>query len=107
MAELAGRLRERVTLERWVGVADEFGGEAGAWTSEGVLWAEIASAGHGAGVEAERRVRRQRHRVRVRSAARVDLGCRLGWRGRVLAVLSVERDAGRPDWIELLVEERG
>jgi len=107
MAELAGRLCERMALERWVGVADEYGGEAGAWTSEGVLWAEIAASGFGPGVEAEQRTRRQRHRVRLRSAARVDLTCRLTWRGRVLAVLSVEKNAVRPDWIELLVEERG
>lgn len=105
MGELAGRLRERVRVERWVGGPDLSGGEVGSWVAGESVWAEVVSGGFGAATEAERVAKHPRYRLRMRREARADLRCRLRWRGRVLAVLSVARDPWAPV-VELLVEER-
>lgn len=101
--ELAGRLRERVTLEQWVTVRDAAGLDAGHWAVSGTVAAAVeperamAAEGRSAG-EALRSV--ARWRVTLRAPLSVGLTSRLWWRGERLTVLAVERDPARP---ELLV----
>ena len=104
-SELAGRLRARLTVERWVGVADGVGGfEGEGWKVSGRVWAELAAAGHRSGVEAETPVARTRLKATMRPYA-VDSSCRLKWGERVFRVLAVTRDPATPDRMGLLMEE--
>jgi len=101
--ELAGHLRERVTLEDWVSARDEVGADAGQWALSGSF---------AAAVEAERGSLRDRQadgealrsvsrwRVTLRAPVDVRLTTRLWWRGERLTVLAVERD---PLLAEMLV----
>lgn len=103
--ELAGRLRARLTVERWVGVPDGAGGFTGeGWRASGRVWAELAAAGHRNGVEAEARRARTRMKATLRPCS-VDAACRLRWDGRLFQVLAVTRDPATPDRTGLLIEE--
>lgn len=104
---LAGRLRARLTVERWLGLADGAGGFDGeGWQVSGQIWAELADATTPIVSEAERRVPRTRVKATTRPCA-VDAACRLRWGARVFSVLSVTRDPAAPDRMKLLLEESG
>ena len=106
MTELAGLLRERMTLERATGLSDGAGGLITGWARLGELWAGIAADRPGPGVEAERRSRRARYRVIMRDRDDVALSCRLLWRRGSLSVIGITRDPATPGQIECLVEEQ-
>lgn len=103
--ELAGALRERVGIERWLGAPDGAGGSEGAWTLVAERWAAVEAEGFGPAAEAERPSRAPRFRVTLRTPVDVAMGDRLAWRERAFAVLSVIRDPARPERIEISMEE--
>ena len=105
MTEFAGLLRERMTLERAIGVSDGAGGTIAGWARLGEIWAGITADRPGPGVEAERRSRRARYRVILREREDVTLSCRLLWRRGSLGIIGITRDPATPGQIELLVEE--
>lgn len=107
MDELAGRLRERVTIEQWRESRDAAGLAAGAWEIDGVVAAQMAldrpvNADLLVG-DAEQTA--ARWRVTLRAPVAVGVTSRLWWRGERLTVLAVERDPATPD--RLVVRCRG
>lgn len=98
--EFAGRLRTRLTLERWAETAG-----VGGWAAGGELWGDVALASERPLDDAEAERFRGRLKVRTRPAD-VDTTCRLRLDGRSYAVLAARRDPRTPDRMELLLEER-
>ena len=105
MSELAGALRERVAVERFVGVPDGAGGTSGDGVALANLWAAVGHDGFGPAAEGERVSRAPRYRVTIRQWSDVEIGDRLRWHGAALRVLSVARDPRRPECVEMVTEE--
>jgi len=108
--ELAGRLRERVTIEEWVEARDAAGLDAGHWAVRTSVPAAVEAeqrlaADARPGGEAVRQMARLR--VTVRGPVEVGLTSRLWWRGERLTVLAVERDPLRPEIIVLRCRSAG
>lgn len=105
--ELAGRMRARLTLERWAGVPDGAGGfEGEGWRLVRAIWADLSDLGE----EQERAGEATRARRRLRAIVRpadIDSRCRLRWDGRIFAVLSARTDPATPDRMRLVIEEIG
>ena len=108
--ELAGRLREQVTLEHWVTARDEAGLDAGHWAVSDTVAAAVeperllVADGRGEG-EALRTV--SRWRVTLRAPLAVGVTTRLWWRGERLTVLAVQRDPARPEQLVLRCRSAG
>jgi head-tail adaptor len=106
--ELAGRMTERVVLERWQDARDVHGLAVGEWqmveTREAAVMAERVPD---AGVAGDALHAVARWRVVLRAPAEVGLRWRLWWRGERLAVLSVLRDPAFPDRVELRCRSDG
>jgi head-tail adaptor len=97
MSELAGKLRERVTVAS-PSEARGPAGEAGVDFMEGdPVWASVEPVREAPTVGAERRTQRPRYRVTLRGEIGVKPGDRLVWRGETLSVLAVTRDPARPE----------
>jgi head-tail adaptor len=108
--ELAGRLRERVTIEEWVEARDAAGLDAGHWAVRATLAAAVeAERLTAADTQPDGEARRQRARLRVtlRGPADVGLTSRLWWRGERLTVLAVERDPVREQTVVLRCRSAG
>jgi head-tail adaptor len=103
--ELAGRLRERVTVERRAATRDALGGAIGDWIAEAVVAAAIVPARAGAAVVADAASGLDGWAVTVRSEADVRVGDRLVWRERRLSVVRATRDPTTPDRLEIFSEE--
>lgn len=109
MAELAGSLRERVVIERWLAGRDENGADVGEWRRLASVAAALVpegTSGGAPGFEGEAVRSRMRWQVTLRAGPVIDLATRLRWRGRSLAVLAVTTDPARPDRLTLRAEER-
>lgn len=93
----AGRLRDRVTVQRATTTADDYGQEVAAWQDAGEHWCEVRPTFNRGDVS---------HTVRLRAEAGplAPLGHRLLWQGRILDVLEVDGPDGRN--IELRAECR-
>lgn len=103
--ELAGRMRARLTVERWAGVPDGAGGFAGeGWQVVRAIWAELADLGEDRETAGEATRLRRRLRAVIRPAE-VDTRCRLRWGERLFAVLAARTEPGQPDRMRLLIEE--
>lgn len=94
MTGLAGRLRQRVTLERKSPARDALGGSTGEWLADGQHWAELAPG------SAERRWTAMMRRGPV-----IEIGDRLVWKGRLLRVTAAIADPWMPDRLRLACEE--
>ncbi|WP_439532095.1 phage head completion protein [Polymorphobacter sp.] len=112
--ELAGRLRERVTIEEWVEARDAAGLDAGHWavraTAPAAVEAErLTAADARPGGEALRPAARLRVTLRAPGAGgfAVGLTSRLWWRGERLTVLAVERDPLRGETLVLRCRSAG
>ncbi len=97
--ELAGRLRERVTIEQWQESRDAAGLATGNWAVAAVAFAHVAldrpvNTDFLVG-DAEQTA--SRWRVTFRAPLAVSVTSRLWWRGERLTVLAVERDPATPD----------
>jgi len=103
--ELAGALKERVTLEYQAAGTDARGVANGAWLSRGTVWAAVVPAGEGAPYAADALSVEPRYRVTLRRRDDLGVGDRLIWRGRTLGVLSITADPAQPDRMTCLVEQ--
>lgn len=103
--ELAGRLSERIELQRRGPGRDALGGADGAWASLGFAWAGIEPERAGPGVAGGAIEDAPRWRVTMRARGDVAAGDRLLWGARVLRVRGVLRDPRRRDRIVLSAEE--
>lgn len=109
MAELAGRLSERVRFERRDGVRGSAGEQSDLWRLAFECWAEVklvAQAGQLPEVADTRHLAR-RWRLVVRGGRQVTLDMRLLWRGQVLAVCGVEQNPARPAILTIEAEDFG
>lgn len=103
--ELAGALRERVTIERRAGDRDAIAGASGRHLYDGAAWVAVAPLTFGAESVAQALSALPRFAVTMRKREGIGPWTRLVWRGRflrVLAVLSDPRDAAR---MQLTCEE--
>lgn len=103
--ELAGRLRERVTVERRAATRDALGGATGAWIAVATIRAAVAPGRAGPAVAGDAPSGLDDWIVTARAEADVRVGDRLVWRGRRLAAVRVVRDPRAPDRIEIFNEE--
>ncbi|ARS29116.1 phage head closure protein [Sphingomonas sp. KC8] len=103
--ELAGRLRQRIGIERRTAARDALGGAVGDWVTVATLWAAIEPVGVGALIDGEAIRARPRWRVTVRHGADVAVDDRIRWRGGVIRVRGVTADPATPDRILVVGEE--
>ncbi|MCX5570422.1 phage head closure protein [Kaistia nematophila] len=82
----AGRLSNRVTLERPVRAADGAGGATLDWQEVATFWARIEPVEAGERNAADRLATRVTHRITLRFRGDVEGGMRVVHRGRNLAV---------------------
>ena len=103
--ELAGRLRERVTILRADPARDALGGAAPEWVALATRWAAIDPDGTGDAVAGEAADAAARFRITLRPGVAAAIGDRIGWAGRTLRVRAIVEDPATPDRIVLRVEE--
>jgi head-tail adaptor len=108
-AEIAGRLKQRVRIERRDALADGAGGTFDRWELVGEYWAEMRplETGGMSSVTGDTRVTQRRWRIFLRTGAEVALGMRLRWRGLDLRVMGVEADPFAPEQLLVIAEELG
>lgn len=103
-AELASRLKERITLETPVETPDGQGGMVRSWATYAQCFAEVTalSLDGGERIDAAREVMRLAYRIVLRARTDVTTRMRVVWKGRQLNIrLVIPGDAS----LELLVEE--
>lgn len=106
-AELSGRLRTRVVIERRESARDAIGAANGDWVTMRSAWAEIAPEGLGAVAQADAASAMPRWSVTIRFEAPVPaVGDRVLWGGRTLRVRAVIADPRTPDRLTLSTEEQ-
>ena len=104
-AELAGRLNQRIVIERPSTVRTETGLQTGSWEPIARCLAAIEPEGAGAETEGMALSAMPRFRVTIRNRDGIAVGQRICWRGRVLAVRQRVDDPRLPDRILLRCEE--
>lgn len=105
-AALAGRLRERVSIERRDSGRDPLGGMNGGWSLVRQGWAAIEPASHGATASGEALAAMPRWTVVMRNAPPLArIGDRIGWGERRLRVRAIAYDPRAPDRIAIETEE--
>jgi head-tail adaptor len=103
--EFAGRLDERVQLERWVSVRDAAGDDVGGWAAVDTLFAAVLPDGQLTGTRAGDAARSARlWRVVLHWRDDIDLKVRLRWRGQILSVRAVAVPGQRRAFITLLCD---
>lgn len=107
--EIAGRLKQRIRIERRVHAPDGAGGSHEIWRPVGEHWAEMRPVDslNMSAVVADTRVTARRWRVLMRAGIEVALGMRLRWQGLDLRVTGIDRDPQMPDRITVVAEEFG
>lgn len=105
-AELAGRLRTRVIIERRENGRDAIGAANGDWITMRSAWVEIAPEAIGPIGQGDARSAMPRWAVTMRFEAPLPaIGDRLLWNGRKLRVRAVIADPRSPDRLTLSTEE--
>ncbi len=103
MTEAIGRMRARVRLESPTRAADNIGGAAITWTTQGDVWAEIGAGGGGQNADFDAAPSSTAYSFAINRRTDVRAGWRVVWGTRVFTILAV-RDEGSAR-IELLTEE--
>lgn len=103
MSDVIGARRARVTLQRPTRVADEIGGAAIAWSSEGDVWAEVEAVGAGDGAAFDANPSNAAYHVEINRRDDVRAGWRIAWGARRLRIVGVA-DEGAPR-IQLTCQE--
>ncbi len=102
--EMAGRLDQRISIERRGEVRDGLAGPEGAWSIIAMRWAAVEPDGTGDPQVGEAASACARFRMTVRPVA-VELDDRLLWAGRTLRVRAIVVDPAFPDRMVLRAEE--
>ena len=107
MAELAGRLSERLCFERRVETRGPGGERTGAWETAWEGWGLVEAVDRlpPADALAETRAPARRWRVTLRAGPAIVLPMRLRWRGLVLRIGGVGIEPAAPGLTTLWVEE--
>lgn len=107
MAELAGRLAERVSFERRSEARGQFGEKSELWLFVFERWVELKllTPAEPLPVAADTRHVARRWRLIMRDGRRPSLDMRVLWRDQVLAITGIEADPQRPGWLTLWAED--
>ncbi len=105
-AELAGALRERVTIESRLNQRDVIAGRIAGWSYDGAAWAAVSPIVPGDFNLADSLRNRPRWAVTMRKREGITQRTRLVWRGRFLNVRAVESDPREPAHMVLRCEEQ-
>ena len=104
---MIGRLRHRVTIQRFDRVDDGGGGTEEQWIDVATVWAAVEPIRGRERLEAMQLEQSVSHRVVIRYRPDVDgRNMRIVHRGRALHVQAVVSPDERNRWLELLCEER-
>lgn len=101
--ELAGALRERVTVSRADEARDPLGA-GGGWAIIGEGWAEVRPEARGPLFAGDGRSALPAWRVTMRGDG-ISVGDRIGWRARTMIVREARVDPALPDRIVAIAEE--
>lgn len=104
-AELAGRLNQRILIERPSAVRTDGGLQTSGWELVARCLAAIEPEGAGAETEAMALSAMPRFRMTLRRRDEVAVGQRVSWAGRVLAIRQRLDDPRAPDRMVLRCEE--
>jgi head-tail adaptor len=105
MTELAGALRERVSIETRANERDIIAGRILRWQYDGAAWAAVAPIMPGDFNVADSASALPRWAVTMRKREGITQWTRLVWRGRFLHVRMVESDPREPSRMVLRCEE--
>jgi head-tail adaptor len=105
MAEFAGRLNERILMERPVAARDSMGLRETGWEQVCRCFAAIALDGTGPEGEAQALSAMARYRVTIRRREGIAVGQRVGWGERTMLVRQVLDDPRAKDRVTLRCEE--
>ena len=105
MAEFAGTLRERITLERPVDQRSAAGLREGGWAVFADCLASVTLIGAGAEAEGMTLSAMAQYRVTLRVREGVAVGQRVRWKGGILMIRQVLLEPRWPDRIMLKCEE--
>lgn len=103
--EFAGRLRERIVIERRVSERSAIGVQLSGWERVARCLAAIDPEGVGAEREGMALSAMTRFRVTIRWRAGIAVGQRVRWKDRWLTIRQRRDDPRHPDRIELRCEE--
>lgn len=106
-ASQAGRLRNRLVLEKPTTTADGAGGGATSWTAAASLFADIVPLAAGEAVQGAGIVDRTTHRIVVRHRGDVAAGDRFRLGARIFAVRGVHDPHEDGRWLVCLAAEEG
>ena len=103
----AGKLRERVTIQRETVTRDSFGAEVNPWKDVTTVWASVRPGASGERFisAADQMQATITHTVRIRQRAGISPKMRLLWGTRKLDIQSVVDPDGRRREVLLLCEE--
>jgi head-tail adaptor len=104
--ELAGALRERVSIERRLADRDIWAGARGRWVYDGSAWVAVSPLAPGDPDAADALTALPRWRITMRKREGIGPQTRLVWRGRFLAVRSLISDPREPAQMVLSCEEQ-
>jgi SPP1 family predicted phage head-tail adaptor len=103
----AGRLRQRITLERATEVADAYGQPVATWRAAGTYWGAIELVGGRESVVAEQLQARVTHLITLRASDQeITTKDRLRLGSRVFGVTMVNDVEARGRELRILAEER-
>ena len=105
MTELAGALRERVSIETRANERDIIAGRILRWQYDGAAWAAVTPIMPGDFNVADSASALPRWAVTMRKREGITQWTRLVWRGRFLHVRMVESDPREPSRMILRCEE--
>lgn len=95
MALEAGRLRDRVEIERPVNRDTPSGATEVGWEPLKSVWAEVVTMSTQEMMQAQQSQFQVTHRVTMRYCKELDNTMRIGWRGRRLEILAVQDSENR------------
>lgn len=103
----AGKLRERVTIQREVVTRDSFGAEVNPWTNVATVWASVRPGASGERfiAAADQLQATITHAVRIRYREGMSPKQRLLWEGKLLGIQSAVDPDGRKRELVLLCLE--
>ncbi|MFA7439464.1 MAG: head-tail adaptor protein [Sphingomonadaceae bacterium] len=109
--EVAGKLSERVCIQKRSGRTDATGALQADWATVTERWAGVQPAGTGvsafSSVGADTWLTSRRWRVTLRAGVYLSLDQRLVWRGRPMRIVGIHVDPAQPDLVMVLAEEWG
>lgn len=105
MSEFAGRLRERIVIERRISERSAIGVQQAGWETVARCLAAIEPEGVGAEREGMALSAMGRFRVTIRWRGGVAVGQRIRWKDRWLQVRQRRDDPRKPDRIVMSCEE--